>query len=100
MISNEEFMIAFVIIILLYSLRFRITTFLDDKFYIIIKPQWISYVMGVILFVTAIFGIFFNEGPGEVSRGFGSMEPASNKKPHKYFDINTYGDKKERAINE
>jgi len=98
MISNEVFMALFVIIILIYSLRFRFVSFLDDKFYIIVKPQIIGYIMGMLLFALTIFGVFFNEGPGQLSSGFGSLEPKTNQRPHKYFDINTYDDQNQRSF--
>ena len=89
-----------IVILVIYSLRYSIVTYLDDNFYIIIKPTVVSTITGILLAITIVFGIFFNEGPGKLSIGFGNLEPTNNQKPHKYFDIDTYEDKNQKSFNE
>jgi hypothetical protein len=90
-ISNGEFLFYAILLLLLVIFKAKIVDLVFDIFTIEIKERVIVYLSGVLLLVLLVMGIFFNEGPGILSLSFKDIEPTNNKKPHRYFDIETDG---------
>jgi len=88
-LSNDIFLLLSLIILAIFILRNKIVDLIFDIFTIEIETKIISYISAAAMTILMVVGIFFNQGPGTLSTSFNNLEPSTNKKPHRYFDIQT-----------
>jgi hypothetical protein len=90
-ITNGEFLAYSFIILIIFAFKRQLAELIFNLFEVEVKLKVFTYLSGILLLILLVFGIFFNQGAGTLSNAFSDLEPSSNKKPMKYFDLNTNG---------
>lgn len=92
--TPADFVLNIVMIFSIYIVREKLAEVLNEKLdlFFKIKPVWISYILLFWLSVVVVFGMLYNTKQSfdsvSVSESMQKLEPAENKKPHRFFDIN------------
>jgi hypothetical protein len=90
--TPTDFALNIIMIFSVYLARENITRLLEEKLNLSIKTELISYLLVFWLVGVVIGGMLYNTekpfGTLSVSESMQNLEPAANKKPHRWFDIN------------
>jgi hypothetical protein len=90
--TPTDFALNIIMIFSVYLVRENITRLLEEKLNLSIKTELISYLLVFWLVGVVIGGMLYNTekpfGTLSVSESMQNLEPAANKKPHRWFDIN------------
>lgn len=89
-----DFILNVIMIFAVFTVREKLAEILNEKLNLSfkVKSEWISYILIFWLTVVVVMGMLYNtEQPFDsvsVSESMQKLEPAENKKPHRFFDIN------------
>jgi len=87
------FFLSFAFIVIIFISRHKIVDYCSDSLNIRIESEVIVYILTVLLIILIFVGMF-HEDPKEkyskISENYDQMRTVPEKKPHRYFDINTY----------
>lgn len=92
--TPSDFILHIVMIFSIFIVRGKIAAIINDKLQLPFefKSQWVSYLLTVWLVMVIVFGMLYNEstpfGEVSVSGSIENLEPAQNKQPHRFFDVN------------
>jgi hypothetical protein len=92
--NPADFILNIVMIFSVFIVREKLAEVLNDKLNLSfkIKTQWISYILLFWLTVVVVMGMLYDTKQSfdsvSVSESMQNLEPAANKKPHRFFDIN------------
>ena len=87
------FSISIAIILAIFLLRFKITTFINESFDFKFQSEWIVYILSIVFIIIISMGMLMDETKdkySDVSEGFKNLKPKQDDKPNPVFDINTY----------
>ena len=95
---NETiFVISLVVLTAILLSRHKFVAFLDEKFYIRLPSEIIVYILTFLFAVVIMAGMLLDDTKAKysnISDNYDKMRPkapsAADKRPHRYFDINTY----------
>jgi len=91
--SNTLFVVILSLLAIIFVSRNKIAGALKYYLGVVIKPSTIMTVVTVVLTVVLVISMVFSdtkEHYSKISDNYESLQPAGDKKPHRYFDINTY----------
>lgn len=88
------FGISFLILAGLFIQRHKIVNFLSYNLNVTIEIKTFTYILSFFLIILVIAGILFTETKEKysgISESYENLRPNQHdKRPHRYFDINTY----------
>ncbi len=90
--TPTHFALNIIMIFSIYLIRENISRLSKERLNLLIKTEWISYLLVAWLVAVTVGGMLYNTekpfGSLSVSESMQNLEPAANKKPHRWFDIN------------
>ena len=91
------FVISLVVLTTILVSRHKIVEYLDEQFYIQLESEIIVYILTILFAVVIAAGMLLDDTKAKyskISENYDKMRPKapseSDKRPHRYFDINTY----------
>jgi uncharacterized membrane protein len=87
------FAIAFALIILVFVKRRKIADYFSYQLNIRIETEVIVYILTVFVLMLVFAGMLLDntkEKYSDISENYDKMKGQPDKKPHRYFDVNTY----------
>jgi len=87
------FAICFTFLVVIYFKRNKIVNFISSNFNIRIKSEILMYILTFFLIILMIGGVLLDntkEKFSKISQDYDNLKANEDKRPHRYFDINTY----------
>jgi len=87
------FAVCFTILVIIFLKRKNIVNYLDYNFNIRIESEIIVYILTFCFVVLIIAGMLLDntkEKYSQISESYDNLKPKVDKRPHRYFDVNTY----------
>lgn len=87
------FAISFAILVLVFIKRQKIVNYFSTNLDIRIGSEVIVYILTVFFIILILAGMLLDntkEKYSEISDNYKNLNPVDDKKPHRYFDVNTY----------
>jgi len=81
------------IIIIIFFKRVKVLDFLLYNFNISISNNTLLVILTFFLTLLLVAGMLFDntkEKYGNISENYDNLKPKEDKRPHRYFDVNTY----------
>jgi len=87
------FAIFFTFLIIIYIQRNKIVNYISSNFNIRIKSEVLMYILTFFFIILMIGGVLLDntkEKFSKISQDYDNLKVSEDKRPHRYFDINTY----------
>jgi len=87
------FILAFAFIVVIFVSRHKIVDYLSDNLNIRVESEVIVYILTILIIILVFTGMLFDntkEKYKDISENYDKMKTIPEKKPHRYFDVNTY----------
>jgi len=87
------FAISFAFLVLVFFKRQKIVNYCSTNLDIRIGSEVIVYILTFLFIILILVGMLLDntkEKYSEISENYHNLNPIDDKKPHRYFDVNTY----------
>ncbi|MGB3750523.1 MAG: hypothetical protein WA945_03070 [Arcobacteraceae bacterium] len=87
------FAISFAFLLLVFLKRQKIVNFLSSNFDIRIGSEVLVYVLTFFFIILIMAGMLLDntkEKYSQISENYDNLKTKEEKRPHRYFDVNTY----------
>jgi len=87
------FAVSFAILVFIFLKRQSFVNYLNYNFNIRIGSEIIVYILTFFFIVLVIAGMLLDntkEKYSKISESYDNLKPKVDKRPHRYFDVNTY----------
>jgi len=87
------FAISFIVIVFIFLKRHSIVEYLNYNIGTNLSSEIIVYILTVLFIILILAGMLLDNTKSkfnQISQDYENLKPQDSKRPHRYFDVNTY----------